>query len=278
MGESVLVPRNESSTDHAPEAASHADAPGVAAAGEVVGSDQPNVWLNEGPKMALPRRPGTVTRDVVGRRLGVFAWRPTPFQAGLAIVALITAGGVAALSVVASHGSGGSAPVPVVTAIMRAPQSVAAAPTTSLSPAPTTQPLVLPVPPPADGPGPAGPTLGALTQPDPAAAGQQAGATPAVTGHEVTAPAPGTVVGHPASPVTDHSLGSTSRPADPPAPPDTPQDQSPQDQQSQWRWEKTTTCDESGRCVDHYNPKPTIGSDGSASPPASSSTTPDPDH
>jgi hypothetical protein len=29
-----------------------------------------------------------------------------------------------------------------------------------------------------------------------------------------------------------------------------------QDQHSQWHWQKTTTCDSSGRCVDHYNPAP----------------------
>jgi hypothetical protein len=29
-----------------------------------------------------------------------------------------------------------------------------------------------------------------------------------------------------------------------------------QDQQPQWHWKKTTTCDSSGRCVDHYNPAP----------------------
>jgi len=250
---------------------------------ERVVGDQPNVWLNEGPEMAPPRRPGSVTRDVVGRRLGVFAWRPTPIQAGLAIVALIMTGGVLALSVVASHGSGGSAPVPVVTAIMRAPQSVtavAAAPTTPpASSAPVTQPLVLPVPPPANGPAPAGPTPATLTQPDPAAAGQQTVVTQAATGHEITAPAPHTVVGPPASrPVTDHSLVSTPRPADPPAAPDTPQDPSPNDQQSQWHWERTTTCDESGQCVDHYNPKPNTPGDGSATPPAPGGTTPDRDH
>ena len=31
---------------------------------------------------------------------------------------------------------------------------------------------------------------------------------------------------------------------------------SSQDQQPQWHWKKTTTCDSSGRCVDHYNPAP----------------------
>jgi hypothetical protein len=35
-----------------------------------------------------------------------------------------------------------------------------------------------------------------------------------------------------------------------PAPP------SLQDQRPQWYWKKTTTCDSSGRCVDHYNPAP----------------------
>ena len=37
--------------------------------------------------------------------------------------------------------------------------------------------------------------------------------------------------------------------AAPPAPPS-------QDQQPQWHWKKTTTCDSSGRCADHYNPVP----------------------
>jgi hypothetical protein len=31
---------------------------------------------------------------------------------------------------------------------------------------------------------------------------------------------------------------------------------SSQDQRSQWHWKKTTTCDSSGQCVDHYNPAP----------------------
>jgi hypothetical protein len=35
-----------------------------------------------------------------------------------------------------------------------------------------------------------------------------------------------------------------------------PPSQDQQHQQSQWRWKKTTTCDSSGRCVDHYNPAP----------------------
>jgi hypothetical protein len=35
-----------------------------------------------------------------------------------------------------------------------------------------------------------------------------------------------------------------------------PPSQDQQDQHSQWHWQKTTTCDSSGRCVDHYNPAP----------------------
>ena len=38
-----------------------------------------------------------------------------------------------------------------------------------------------------------------------------------------------------------------------------------QDQQPQWHWKKTTTCDSSGRCVDHYNPAPE-GDDDTAQP------------
>jgi hypothetical protein len=33
-----------------------------------------------------------------------------------------------------------------------------------------------------------------------------------------------------------------------------PPSQDQQDHPSRWRWNKTTTCDASGRCVDHYNP------------------------
>lgn len=42
------------------------------------------------------------------------------------------------------------------------------------------------------------------------------------------------------------------------APPPPPSQDQPdrRGQQSQWRWQKTTTCDSSGRCVDHYNPAP----------------------
>lgn len=36
--------------------------------------------------------------------------------------------------------------------------------------------------------------------------------------------------------------------------PPPPRSQDQRGQQSQWRWKKTTTCDSSGRCVDHYNP------------------------
>ena len=45
------------------------------------------------------------------------------------------------------------------------------------------------------------------------------------------------------------------------------------DQPSRWHWDKTTTCDPSGHCVDHYNPKPTTPDQGWASPPPASNTT-----
>lgn len=35
-----------------------------------------------------------------------------------------------------------------------------------------------------------------------------------------------------------------------------PPSQDQQNHQSQWRWRKTTTCDSSGQCADHYNPAP----------------------
>lgn len=35
-----------------------------------------------------------------------------------------------------------------------------------------------------------------------------------------------------------------------------PPSQDQQDQHSKWHWQKTTTCDSSGQCVDHYNPAP----------------------
>ena len=229
--------------------------------------------------MAPPQRRGSVTRNAIGRRPGIFPWRPTPIQAGLGIAAVVTAGGVLALPFVASHASGRSTPVPVVTAIMSAPHSVAAAaaaPATSpASPAHMTQPPSVPVPSPADSPAPAGPAPATLNQPDTAAAGQQA-ATQAATGHQVTAPAPDVVARHPASrPVRDQAPAREPRPVAPPAspaaplPPPSPSPSPSEDQQSPWNWnnsKKTTTCDSSGRCVDHYNPEPnsTAGPGGTA--------------
>lgn len=49
----------------------------------------------------------------------------------------------------------------------------------------------------------------------------------------------------------DGDQKDTAQPAPLPQP-----SQDRQHQQSQWRWKKTTTCDSSGRCVDHYNPVP----------------------
>lgn len=49
----------------------------------------------------------------------------------------------------------------------------------------------------------------------------------------------------------DGDRKGTAQPA-----PLSPPSQDRQHQQSQWRWKKTTTCDASGRCVDHYNPVP----------------------
>lgn len=58
----------------------------------------------------------------------------------------------------------------------------------------------------------------------------------------------------PALPETTAARGPNSEDEDQD---DTPQPAPPsQDQQSQWHWKKTTTCDSSGRCVDHYNPVP----------------------
>lgn len=53
----------------------------------------------------------------------------------------------------------------------------------------------------------------------------------------------------PALPETTAGRGPNSQDEDQAAPP-------AEDQQSQWHWKKTTTCDSSGRCVDHYNPVP----------------------
>lgn len=41
-----------------------------------------------------------------------------------------------------------------------------------------------------------------------------------------------------------------------PPPPPSQDQRDRRGQQSQWRWQRTTTCDSSGRCVDHYNPAP----------------------
>jgi len=263
MGESVSVPRNESPADHVPQTASHADAHLGAAAGKLLVGDQPNVWLNEGPEMATPRRRGSVMREAIGRRPGVFWWRPTSILTGLGIAAVVTAGGVLVLSFVAPHASGGSATVPVVTAIMQAPGSVvpvAPAPTTSpASPAPRT--LLKPTPPPVAVSAP-----DALNQAGTVDAGQQA-ATQAVasqgsTGRAAMTPAPDIVARHPASPpVRDQAPARELRPVAPPASPAAPlpPPSSSEDQQSPWNWnnsKKTTTCDASGRCVDHDNPEP----------------------
>jgi hypothetical protein len=111
-----------------------------------------------------------------------------------------------------------------------------------------------------------------------AAAPSRAPATatnPAVT---LAAPAPEgplqAVDPQPRHQIEQHSTAAS--PAAPPAPP-APRDFPPPSpssagHQSPWQWDKTTTCDPPGHCIDHYNPKPTTSGDGSAPPPASNTT------
>jgi hypothetical protein len=76
-------------------------------------------------------------------------------------------------------------------------------------------------------------------------------------------------------PISQHpTAASLAAPPSPPAPQDSPPPPPPwsADQPSRWQWDKTTTCDPSGHCVDHYNPKPTTPGDGSPSPPVSNTT------
>jgi type IV secretory pathway VirB10-like protein len=69
--------------------------------------------------------------------------------------------------------------------------------------------------------------------------------------HEPLAPprSPAPMLSRPSSEDGDQEDKAQPAPLPPPS-----QDQP--HQQSQWRWKKTTTCDSSGRCVDHYNPAP----------------------
>jgi hypothetical protein len=180
----------------------------------------------------------------------LFKPRAIKFSRSLAITAglvlALPAGAVAMLVMVAHHHS---RPVPAPPVVTQVSGPVASTAPTASAPSAT---IPLPTPPPADG---AAPSLAPTTasQPAPNSAPTQAadvpdGAPPAVD------PQPNYR--------KHHTIPTPSAPPAPPAtqdssPPPSPQDQqSSADQQSPGDWEKTTTCDASGRCVDHYNPKP----------------------
>jgi hypothetical protein len=160
------------------------------------------------------------------------------------LVLALPAVAVTVLLMVAHHHSG---PVPAPPVVTQVSGSVASTAPTASAPSAT---IPLPTPQPADGAAPSFAPVPA-SQPAPNSAATQAA--------EVPDGAPPAVDPQP-NYRKHHTIPAPSAPPAPPAPQDSsppppPQDPpSSADQQSQW--EKTTTCDASGRCVDHYNPKP----------------------
>jgi hypothetical protein len=220
-------------------------------------------WLSESP--GRPRwRSRPLKLDSARLRPWTTLRWPTSRQAGLTSGALVVAGGIAALALVAFDSPDKSSP-PVVTANTQAVAPVAPAQTAhTASPAPTAQPLA--VPPPAAGPT-AGSVLTPVTQSDNDTATRQAETAaevprPLVVRHQASPP-----VRHqpsrprPAAPAPDAAPARDVAPASPP-PAAAPEQQS----QSKWRWKKTTTCDETGRCTHHYNREPNTAN-GQPAPP-----------
>jgi hypothetical protein len=165
---------------------------------------------------------------------------------------VITAGLVLALPTVAvtvllmlAHHHGSRIPAPPVLTQVSGP----VASTAPTIPAPSTT-IPLPTPAPVDG---AAPSLA------PVPVSQSATDNAPTQGAEVSDSAP-PAVDPPPSHLKHHTIPAPSAPPAAPAaqdssPPPSPQDP-PSSSNQQWQWEKTTTCDASGRCVDHYNPKP----------------------
>ena len=175
--------------------------------------------------------------------------RPRVTAGGLTLA--LPAAAVMVLLAIAHHDS---APVPTPPLVTQISGPVAS--TTPPAAAPWTT-ILLPAP--ADA---AAPSLAPAPASQPATSPGVPQATPASDG------AAQPVDAQPGPQLSQHSAAAPpARQASAPPPPWSA------DQPSRWHWDKTTTCDLSGHCVDHYNPKPATPGEGSASsPPASSAT------
>jgi hypothetical protein len=176
-------------------------------------------------------------------------WRP-PVTAGALTLAL-PAAAVIVLLAIAHHDSAPVPTPPLVTQISgpaASPVPSAAAPSTTI-----------PLPAPADA---AAPSLA------PAPASQPATSPGVTQAASATDGAAQPVDAQPGPQLSQHPAAAPpARQASAPAPPWSA------DQPSRWHWDKTTMCDPSGHCVDHYNPKPATPDEGwASSPPASSAT------
>ena len=220
-----------------------------------------NWWLSESP--GRPRwRPRPLKLGSARLRPWATLRWPISRQAGLTSGALVVAGGIAALAFVAFD-SHDKSPPPVVTANTQAVAPVAPAQTTH-----TASPALTALPPPASPPA-AGPTTGRV--PAPATQSDHDTATSQAKAAEAAAvPRPVVVQHHASSPIRHQP--SRPRPATPapdtgPAPASPPPAAEPEQQsQSKYRWEKTTTCDETGRCTHHYNIEPNTDNGQPATP------------
>lgn len=175
--------------------------------------------------------------------------RPLVTTGGLTLA--LPAAAVIVLLVTAHHDS---APVPTPPLVTQISGPVAS--TTPPAAAPST---TIPLPAPADA---AAPSLAPAPASQPATSPGVTQASPASDG--VTQP----VDPQPGPQLSQHPAAAPPAPqASAPPPPWSA------DQPSRWHWDKTTMCDPSGHCVDHYNPKPTTPGEGSTSSPPTSSAT-----
>lgn len=237
---------------------------GVGGQGQVPEPD--TWWLSESPGRPRWRPRPLKLGSAQLRPWATLRW-PTSRQAGLTSGALVVAGGIAALAFVAFDSPDKSLP-PVVTAKTQAVAPVAPAQTVgTVSPAPTTLPL-------SASPPAAGPTAGPV--PAPATQSDHDTARQAEAAKATAAPRPG-IVQHQASPPMRHQPNrpqpatpapdtapareAATAPASPP-----PAAEPEQQSQSKWRWKKTTTCDETGRCTHHYNLEPNTANGQPAAP------------
>ncbi|MFN2533922.1 MAG: hypothetical protein ABR528_01555 [Pseudonocardiaceae bacterium] len=178
-----------------------------------------------------------------------FPLPPSLVTAGCAALAIIGVA-VSVLLVTAHHNSTAAPTPPLVTQISGPAASTAAPPSTTMVPR-------VPADAAAPSRAPAKATDPAVTLAAPAPDGAPQAVDPQPS-HQISQPS---TAASPAAPPAPPALQDS-----PPLPP------SSAGQQSPWHWDKTTTCDPSGHCIDHYNPKPTTPGDGSTSPPASNTT------